>query len=296
MMDFKLHVLSGLPQDMFSPALSEHDFPRGVTGTLQSWTCGQLPLPADSATLVLTDSAQTVRDLCREKPDRLHVVYAGSPSDVSGLEDALEDVWSPQEAPAARKDRYDRLVKVLQDRFDLWFYKNALATTIDTVPDMLWYKRLDGIHMMVNDAFTGIVHKTKEDVTGKDHFYIWDAPRPAEGSGEFACAESEEIAISTGKTYICDEPVKTREGMKQFTTYKTPLYDMFGNVFGTVGVGHDVTNFSNLGIELSILVENLPFPMTIFTPDWRVVRMNRTFAELTGIQSEEEQAAFDYQT
>jgi hypothetical protein len=53
---------------------------------------------------------------------------------------------------------------------------------------------------------------------------------------------------------VFDEPLKTSEGMKQLKTYKTPLYDIFGNIEGTVGVAKDVTDFGNMGIELSILV------------------------------------------
>ena len=56
-------------------------------------------------------------------------------------------------------------------------------------------------------------------------------------------------------------------------------------------MGHDVTNFSNLGIELSILVENMPFPMTIFDPEWHVVRMNSYFKEI--VQTEDADS-FDY--
>ena len=181
------------------------------------------------------------------------------------------------------KRRFEKLLSDLKNEFLKHFYEHALYTTVNSLPDMLWFKRLDGIHTMVNDKFCEVLHKDKADIEGKDHFDIWDVPRPKEGDAAFACAESEEIAINTGRTYICDEPVKTRDGMKQLTTYKTPVYDMLGNVFGTVGIGHDVTNFSNLGIELSILVENIPFPMIIFTSNWEVVRMNSSFTELADL-------------
>lgn len=238
--------------------------------------------------LVITDDMARIEALSDSSCEWLRFVYVGK----APFSDKLADIWAPDDIPAAAA-RFERLLVSLGAQFAAWFWEHTLYTTIDTVPDMLWYKRLDGIHTMVNNAFTEVVHKTRDDIVGRDHFYIWDAPRPAEGN-EFACAESEETAIRTGKTFICDEPVKTREGMKQLTTYKTPVYDMFGNVFGTVGVGHDVTNFSNLGIELSILVENLPFPMVIFTESMKVVKMNEAFmkiAELTADQA----ADFDFE-
>ena len=290
MTDMRLTILNLLAGTRFSPELDSSIFPQGVRGSLQAVADRPIAPPEGGALLVLTEDAALAGKLAREGVDRLHIVYMGEAAALNCDPATLEDIWSPADGPALLRLRLSKLLQRLHARFEAAFYRTALNTTIDTVPDMLWYKRLDGIHMLVNDAFTGIVHKPKRDVIGKDHFYIWDAPRPAEGNN-FACAESEEIAISTGKTYICDEPVKTREGMKQFTTYKTPLYDPYGNVFGTVGVGHDVTNFSNLGIELSILVENMPFPMTIFTPDWEVVRMNSLFMEIVGAR---EAAGFDY--
>lgn len=292
MTDFKLQVVNALARALFD--FSEQDFPDGISGSLCTYDGAELPLPEDSATLLLTDSTELVRSLSWNKPERLHIVFIGSLDDSAGYEDSLEDIWCPAEGAAGLRRRCLRLMKTLKGEYDLWFYQNALLTTINSVPDMLWYKRIDGIHMLVNNAFTEIVHKPKSDIHGKDHFDIWDVPRPAGGSASFACAESEEITISSGKLYICDEAVKTREGMKQFTTYKSPLYDMFGTVFGTVGIGHDVTSLSNLGNQLSILVENLPFPISVFDPDWKPVRMNSAFSDLAGVAAEEELAGFDY--
>ena len=294
MMDFNLHVIHALSRDYFTPSVTQQDLPEGVKGTFARYEGGTLSLPEDSATLVVTDDAALARTLCADRPERLHVVLIGGEDDCAAFADALEDVWSAEESGEALRRRYLRLLRRLGDEFDLWFYKHTLLATIDTVPDMLWYKRIDGIHMLVNDAFSEIVQKPKSAVLGKDHFDVWDVSRPEGGSAAFACAESEEIAISSGKMYVCDEPVKTRNGMKQFTTYKTPLYDMFGNVFGTVGVGHDITGINNMGVQLTMLMENLPFPMCIFTPEWKVLRMNSNFSFLAGVRNEAERDAFDY--
>ncbi len=294
MMDFKLHVLCALSESAPKLDISEQDFPQGVCGTLSDYKGGEFPLPGDAATLLLTDDAALVRALAQNKPECLHMVLIGAFADAAWLEGALEEVWYPEEGREGLRRRYLRLLRVLKQEYDLWFYKSALLTAINTVPDMLWYKRLDGVHTLVNDAFSEIAHKPKSDIHGRDHFYIWDAPRPAEGSADYACAESEEIAISSGRMYVCEEAVKTREGMKQFTTYKTPVYDMFGNVFGTVGVGHDVTDLSNLGAQLSLVVENMPYPICIFSPEWKVMRMNIAFSELASVDSDETLAQFDY--
>lgn len=293
MVDLRVTVLCDLTKYNYIESMEAVGFPDGVQGGFQSYSGETVSAPEGKAVLMITDNAGLTAQLVKEEADRVYVVFVGDIAELADIYDSVYEVWNPVDSAEVVKFRFRRLIKRLKDEFDLWFYKQTLLATIDSVPDMLWYKRIDGIHMLVNDAFTEIVHKPKSDIHGKDHFYIWDVPRPDDSEEEgFACEESEEIAISTGKTYIGDEAVKTREGMKQLTTYKTPIYDMYGNVFGTVGVGHDVTNFSNLGIELSILIENLPFPMTIFSPDWKVVRMNSYFKDIVGAEDVD---SFDYQ-
>lgn len=293
MLDFKIHVIQALSAGAPEARISGLDFPTGVNGSFSVYNGWDISTPWDTVTLVLTDDTALVHKLLCDKPDRLRVVFIGASADAEPFEASLEDIWPCEGADAIRR-RLFRLVRALKNEYDLWFYQNALLTAIDTVPDMLWFKRADGVHTLVNDAFTKIVHKEKADIHGKDHFDVWDVPRPDEGSAEFACAESEEIAISSGKMYVCEETVKTSDGMKLFTTYKSPVYDMFGTIFGTVGVGHDVTNFNNLGTQLSLLMENLPYPICIFTPDWQVVRMNSAFAALAEVRADEDHARFDY--
>ena len=295
MIDFQLNIFLGMYDKAVEQAVTETRFPEHVSEKFLPFKDKKTPIPENMAAVLLTDKIQVLRTGISLKKENLFIVYCGRTSEVEPYLGHLEAVWPAGESAEIVQMRFARLIRHLKDRFDAWFYEHTLLTTINSIPDMLWYKRIDGIHMLVNDMFTEIVHKPKSEIHGRDHFDIWNVPRPAEGSGEFACAESEEIAIRTGKTYICDEPVKTHDGMKQFTTYKTPVYDVYGNVFGTVGIGHDVTNFSNMGIELSILVDNLPFPMVIFSADWHVVRMNHLFEALSGIE-EEQTENFDYHT
>ena len=235
--------------------------------------------------LIITDKCAAVETL--EKKENVYIVYMGNYADIADFSHKADDVWPADEAYDFTLMRYERFISVLYDQHKAWTFRYLLDATINSIPDLLWYKRTDGIHMLVNDVFAQTVHKDKEDIIGKDHYYIWDAPRPAEGDGEFACAESEEIAIRTGQTYIGEEIVETREGMKQLLTYKTPIYNKFGSVFGTVGIGHDITTISNLGIELTIIVDNIPFPMIVLSNEGKVVRTNAAFDEIAKIHDKE---------
>ena len=270
MTDLKITVYTELGNAEFTEALRKVTPPRNVIITFSDITDGSITdFPEDREHLVITDSRKRIDSLSKLSGSDVRIVFVGK----AKLTRELDDVWDTGDADEIAV-RFSRLLERHEAVFRAGFYEHTLRTTIDTVPDMLWFKRLDGIHTMVNTAFTNVVHKTRDDIIGRDHFYIWDAPRPAEGN-QFACAESEEKAISTGKTYICEEAVACKPR-------------------GVVGVGHDVTNFSNLGIELHILVENLPFPMIIFTADMKVVRMNEAFMKIAEITSGEEAKNFDF--
>lgn len=241
--------------------------------------------PADDAFEVLvTDDASEVTKALQNSRPLSETIFIGDMAAVEKWYGMLLDVWPKVESPETRKLRVEKLLKNLQTRFDAWHYKNLLTTMIDSVPELIWFKDSIGAHMMVNQEFCKTVHKTKEDIRGRGHYYIWDISEEEYKKGEFVCMESETDTMNAGHTCVFDEPLKTSEGMKQLKTYKTPLYDMFGKIMGTVGVAHDVTDFGNMGLELSILVENIPFPLILCDKEWRTLKMNDTFKKLVGME------------
>ncbi len=176
-------------------------------------------------------------------------------------------------------------------RYRAWLYQYLMQSIIDSSPDMIWVKDEVGRHVVLNETFGRVVNKDISDCLYKEHPDIWNISREEYESSDFACRKSEEAVISTGKKGIFEELVQTGNDMKQFTTYKTPLHDRLGNVVGTCGIGHDVTGFNNMDLEMSVLIENIPFPMAVLSADWKTIRMNTSLKELTGIHQIEQ---FDY--
>ena len=237
--------------------------------------------------VIFTDDKDAVAGLTESAGAFDSVLYIGAAEDVLPWAEKLADIWPAEEPEAVRAARFSRLLQRLRDRFDSALYQGLLEATIATAPDLVWYKHLDGTHMLVNQVFAETVHKTREDIHGRDHYYIWNVPRPAAGEAANDCSASEEQVIREQKTGVFEEPVSTREGMKQLTTYKTPIYDPYGNIFGTVGFGHDVTHFSNMGIQLSILLESIPFPMVLLNWEGKVTRMSSSFKALAGVEDDQ---------
>lgn len=249
--------------------------------------------------VIISDSIQQLEPYLNGEYQNVWLVYTGefcgslaAFTDTEKLKVHL-DIWPCDEEDTLRRFRFRGLIKRIRDWYDSKWYQNLLTTSIDSIPDLVWYKDARGVHTMVNQAFCDTVHKTKDDVRGRGHYYIWDITPEEYSSGEYVCMESEDIVMQEGKTCLFEEQVKTSEGMKRFNTYKTPIFDLDGKTWGTVGIAHDVTSFSNMGIELSILVENIPFPMIICSDKWETLQMNSYFQELFHI-SHEDIAKFNY--
>lgn len=172
-----------------------------------------------------------------------------------------------------------RLIDDIKSRFDADRLKVCFDTAFDSVPDLVWFKDLAGAHLMVNSGFCGAVEKTKEQIYKKGHYYIWDIPKEEYEQGDYVCLESEEVVIRAGQTCLFDEKVKTKSGMRQFKTYKSPLIDKYGECFGTCGVAKDVTDLHNINNELQIVLESMPF--AVMVEDFRgiTVSCNSKFSE-----------------
>ena len=88
----------------------------------------------------------------------------------------------------------------------------------------------------MNNAFCITVNKSKQQVQGQHHAYIWDVEQD-----DPACIESERLVMEQKQTFISEEKIQTGDGSRLLTTYKSPLYDLDGSVMGTVGVAIDIT-------------------------------------------------------
>lgn len=124
---------------------------------------------------------------------------------------------------------------------DSWLYRNYLDTLIDGIPDLVWFKDKIGAHWKVNAAFCDTVNKTKEQIHGRGHYYIWDIEPEEYSKGEYICMESEQEVMDQKKTCVFEEKVRIRDEMRLLSTYKSPLFDRDGSVMGTVGFAHDIT-------------------------------------------------------
>ena len=139
--------------------------------------------------------------------------------------DRVRDIWTMPLSEEEVRFRFLRWQEACKREKDAWQTSHYLEATINSVPNLIWFKDKDGIHEKVNDSFCKTVHKTKRQVEGRGHAYIWDVEHD-----DPACIESEREVMRRMETCIAEEIVQTKEGTMLLTTYKSPLYDLDGSV------------------------------------------------------------------
>ena len=263
--------------------------------------------PAAQADLILADLREldlsaALQILCRSRREDAELILLAEKGQIPLLGDALDqasDIWSlplPEQELRFRFSRWQRLCK---DRKDAWETRQFLSAAMDSVPNLVWYKDKNGIHEKVNKSFCQVVNKTKEQVQGQRHAYIWDVE-----ADDPVCIESERVVMEEKRTRVSEETVQTGNGPRLMTTYKSPLYDLDGSVMGTVGVGIDVTQEREYEREIRQKTHSLE---TIFTSldcgvlchsldGVRILSVNRAALQILGYRSQEELVADGFLT
>ncbi len=187
-----------------------------------------------------TDGQKMLLPLNAAKQADAQLILLADKEQVSALTDKLDavtDLWMAPMEDEETRFRFRRWQEICKQSKDLWQISQYLETTINSIPSLIWYKDKEGIHQKVNDSFCALVNKSKAQVEGRDHCYIWDVG-PEEA---LVCAKSDMKVMEEKKTCIAEEAVESSDGTKLLTTYKSPLFDLDGSVMGTVGVGIDIT-------------------------------------------------------
>ncbi len=246
------------------------------------------------ANLQNLDVKETVTSLIAEKREDTMLIILAEKEQIVLLQDDLAeiaDIWTVPMTDEEVKFRFLRWQQTCKMSKDYWETSHYLESTINNVPNLVWFKDKDGIHEKVNDSFCQTVGKTKQQVQGRGHAYIWDVEYD-----DPACIESEREVMETEKTLISEETIQTGEGLRTLTTYKSPLYNLDGSVMGTVGVGIDITQERNY--EQEIVRKNQTLEKIFTSLDCGVIwhsadgkqiyNINRAALNILGYESQEE--------
>ncbi len=240
------------------------------------------------------DVKQGVRALITGKSKEAQLILLADQSQIALLEDDLpkiNDIWVYPMSDQEIRFRFLRWQQNFKMSKDFWQTSHYLEAAINNSPNLIWYKDKNGIHKKVNDSFCRTVNKTKEQVEGRGHAYIWDVEHD-----DPACIESEREVMEKKRTFVSEEIIQTDGGIRILETYKSPLYDLSGSVMGTVGVAIDVTQ--ERAYEQEIVKKNQSLETIFKTIDCGVIRhtvdgskvlsINRAALKIMGYESQDE--------
>ena len=206
------------------------------------------------------------------------VIFYGSPSSYKNL----SEVWPKPLDDEGMSFYFNALLDKIKLKKDYMLASSYLDTLIDNTPDLVWFKDAEGSHVKVNNSFCKAVNKTKEQVEGRGHYYIWDITPEDYSKGEYVCLESEDMVMNAKKAMVFDEIVKTKSGMRQFVTTKSPIFNEKNEIMGTVGWAHDVTELKNVSGEMSLFIENIPYGVIITDVNDIIMNVNTAMETITG--------------
>ncbi len=243
------------------------------------------------------DAEQTLLSLVSSRKKGSQLILLADSSQIpllTGHLDDVRDIWTLPMSKEELSFRFLRWQQACKTEKDFWETSHFLDATINHVPTLIWYKTKEGIHEKVNDCFCETVGKTKQQVEGRDHYYIWDVDPNDPANND--CMESDWTVMNSRQTCVSEELVKSGDGMKLLTTYKSPLYNLDGSVMGTVGMAIDVTQ--ERAYEKEITQKNQTLE-TIFTAlecgvmchtldGSRIISINKSALDILGYDSPEE--------
>ena len=189
-----------------------------------------------------TMSPETARD--KYGSDASVIYCTDEPEKLNDKEMAvLDDVWPFSMPETVWRFHIGRLLKQIDEQRKHYFFEHCLHTSINMLPDLIWYKDVKGAHLKVNDAFCTCVAKEKSDVEGRGHYYIWGLTEEMYKKGEFVCLETEQAVLEKRCVCVFDEQVQDQNGdLRELKTWKSPIFDEDGStLIGTVGIARDVT-------------------------------------------------------
>lgn len=240
------------------------------------------------------DAKAAVRTILCAKQEEAQLILLTEKSQVSFLTDDLpqiQDLWICPMSEEEARFHFLRWQQTYRMEKEFWQTNQFFETTINNIPNLIWYKDKNGIHEKVNDSFCQTVNKTKQQVQGRGHAYIWDVEQD-----DPACIESEAEVMRRRETCVSEETIQTGAGMRTLMTYKSPLYDLDGSVMGTAGVAIDVTKERAYKQEITEKNQTLEKIFTTIdcgvmrhTVDGsRVLSINQAALKILGYGSQEE--------
>jgi PAS domain S-box-containing protein len=183
-----------------------------------------------------------------------------------------------------------RAEKALQDK------EAHLRTLVQTIPDLIWLKDINGIYITCNKMFENFFGASEAEIVGKtDYDFVERELADSFRKNDLnAIAAGEPTSNEEWITFASDGHQRLLE------TIKVPMYDSNGTTLGVLGIGRDITarkqaeeRLLESEIKYRTLIESMPDGVYRSTPEGKFVEVNPAMVKLLGYSSKEELMAID---
>ncbi|MCU7836636.1 MAG: EAL domain-containing protein [gamma proteobacterium symbiont of Taylorina sp.] len=115
-----------------------------------------------------------------------------------------------------------------------------IKTIINTLPDLVWLKDIQGIYLNCNSKFEHLFGKKESEIIGKSDYDFVNK----ELADFFRENDKITMAMAMGNSNTNEEEVVyADDGHKEILeTIKTPFFSSNGGLLGTLGIGRDITS------------------------------------------------------
>ncbi len=118
----------------------------------------------------------------------------------------------------------------------LYLRESYLTSIIENQPGLVWLKDADSRFLAVNQKFAESCGLQRPDLlVGKNDLDVW----PRELAEKYRADDLRVMAA--GRTFVTEELIVDQGDARWFETIKSPAFDKNGQVIGTTGYAHDIT-------------------------------------------------------
>ena len=130
--------------------------------------------------------------------------------------------------------------------------QTLLESVINSIPDRIFVKDLEGVHLACNTSYAEFIGRKKETIIGFDDHQIFDK----ETAEKFR--KHDKRMIAEERSFRREEWATYPDGRRVLLdTLKTPFVDLEGRIKGVVGISHDNTERKQMEEDLKARVKDL---------------------------------------
>ena len=124
---------------------------------------------------------------------------------------------------------------------------DILHAVIEATPDAIFVKDLEGRYLVVNAAAARFLGRRPEDIIGKNDLELY----PEETARQFI--EDDHRVLAEGRPLAFEGVATSETGTQAYLVTKGVYRDPSGQILGTFGISHDVTELrrANEALELT---------------------------------------------